>query len=138
MESGLDSYIPVTAAVIEKDGKVLIAKRKKAYMGYLWEFPGGKKEDNETLEECLVREIKEELGIDIMVGDFLCSVKHLINCQYAIELFAFKAVALSHKFRLKDHDEIKWVNIEDLQTYNFFEPDRVIVKALVDKLHKSI
>lgn len=132
----LDSYIKVTAAVIEKDGKVLIAKRKKAYMGYLWEFPGGKKKDNETLEECVVREIKEELGIDIEVRDFVCSVKHPINCQYAIELYAFKAIPLNNTYYLKDHDEIKWVNIEDLQTYNFFEPDRVVIDVLIKDIKK--
>ncbi|HNS15886.1 MAG TPA: NUDIX domain-containing protein, partial [Syntrophorhabdaceae bacterium] len=61
-------YTPVTAAIIEKDGRVLIAKRKRAYSGYLWEFPGGKMEEGESLEECLKREIEEELGIEIEVG----------------------------------------------------------------------
>lgn len=130
MESNF--YIPVTAAVIEKDGKVLIAKRKKAFMGYLWEFPGGKKKKRETLKECLVREIREELGIEIEVGDFICSVKHALNCQTAIELHAFKAIPKTDTFQLKDHDEIRWVKIEDLHTYNFFEADRVIVKALTN------
>lgn len=125
-------YIPVTAAVIEKDGKVLVAKRKKAYMGYLWEFPGGKQEDGETLEECLKREIKEELGIDIEVGARLCSVKHLLNCQSAIELHAFRVIPLSTEFDLKDHEEIRWVDIIELPAYNFFEPDRFIVRALME------
>ncbi|HOV90709.1 MAG TPA: (deoxy)nucleoside triphosphate pyrophosphohydrolase [Syntrophorhabdaceae bacterium] len=127
-------YIPVTAAVIEKDDKILIAKRKKAYMGYLWEFPGGKKEDGETLEGCLKREIKEELGIDIDVGQFICSVKHNLNCQSAIELFAFKARPLSDTFFLKDHDEIRWVSLKDLPAYDFFEPDRAIVRTLTKKM----
>jgi len=69
-------YTPVTAAVIEKDGRVLIAKRKRAYLGYLWEFPGGKMEEGESLEECLKREIEEELGIEIEVGGYLCSMRH--------------------------------------------------------------
>lgn len=126
----LFSYIPVTAAIIEKDGKILIAKKKKAYMGYLWEFPGGKKKENETLEECLLREIKEELGIDIEIRDFICSVKHVLNCQSAIELHAFLATPLNDTFLLKDHDEIRWVSIEELYAYNFFEPDRKIVRVL--------
>lgn len=126
-------YIPVTAAIIEKDGKILVAKRKKAYMGYLWEFPGGKKKENETLEECLAREIKEELGIDIRVGDFLCSIKHILNCQSAIELYAFRATPLSFEFSLKDHDEIRWVEVKDLPAYNLPEPDRLIVRQLMDE-----
>lgn len=125
-------YIPVTAAVIEKDGKILIAKRKKAYMGYLWEFPGGKQKDNETLEECLKREIKEELDIDIEVGPFLCSIKHNLNCQSAIELYAFRAIPLTCEFHLKDHDEVRWVKLDELPAYNFFEPDRMIVRRLME------
>ncbi len=127
-------YIPVTAAVIEKGGKVLVAKRKKAYMGYLWEFPGGKQEDGETLEECLKREIKEELGIDIEVGARLCSIKHVLNCQSAIELHAFRAIPLSTEFDLKDHEEISWVDVEDIQAYSLPEPDRLIVRALKEGL----
>ncbi|MCX8110493.1 MAG: (deoxy)nucleoside triphosphate pyrophosphohydrolase [Syntrophorhabdaceae bacterium] len=130
-------YIPVTAAIIEKDGKILIAKRKKAYMGYLWEFPGGKQKEKETLEDCLKREIKEELGIDIEVGDFVCSVKHILNCQSAIELHAFKAIPLSDIFHLKDHDEVKWVDLEELPAYSFFEPDRMIVRRLIEDNLKS-
>jgi len=130
-------YIPVTAAVIEKDEKILIAKRKKAYMGYLWEFPGGKQKEGETLEECLKREIKEELGIDIAVGSFLCSVKHILNCQSAIELYAFKAIPLSYEFHLKDHDEIRWVEVEELPAYRFFEPDRMIVRRLMELISQE-
>jgi len=131
MDTGF--YLKVTAAVIEKDGKVLVAKRKTAYMGYLWEFPGGKQKEGETLEECLKREIKEELGIDIAVGSFLCSVKHILNCQSAIELHAFKAIPLSDEFHLKDHDEIRWVDVEELPAYTFPEPDRFIVRTLIEE-----
>lgn len=130
-------YIPVTAAIIEKDGRVLIAKRKKAYMGYLWEFPGGKKNENETLEECLKREIKEELGIDIEVGELICTVRHNLNCQVAIELYAFMANPMNDSFSIKEHEEIRWVNPEELINYSFFEPDRVIVRALLDKKLKN-
>jgi len=125
-------YIPVTAAVIEKDEKILIAKRKKAYMGYLWEFPGGKQKEGETLEDCLKREIKEELGIDIAVGSFICSVKHILNCQSAIELHAFMAIPLTFEFHLKDHEEVRWVGLKELPAYSFFEPDRIIVRQLME------
>ena len=102
-------YIPVTAAIIEKDGRILIARRKHAYMGYHWEFPGGKLEDNETLEECLKREIWEELGITIGVGRLISSRKHVINCQAAIILYAYHAEYVSGDITLTDHDEIAWV-----------------------------
>ena len=63
----------VAAAVIEKDGKILIAQRKKGWrFAGKWEFPGGKIEPNETPEECLRRELREELGIETEIGDFFC------------------------------------------------------------------
>ncbi len=110
---------------------MLIARRKRGYMGYLWEFPGGKLEDNESLEECLKREIREELGIDIEVGPLINSTKHVLNCQSAINLYAYRARYLSGEVRLKDHDEVRWVHVEDLPAFDFPEPDRVIVQALL-------
>ena len=66
----------VTAAIIEKEGKILIAQRKKGdVLQGKWEFPGGKVEPLETPEECLTREIKEEFDIDVTVEEFICSSK---------------------------------------------------------------
>ncbi len=124
-------YLPVTAAVIRKDGKILIARRKKACMGYRWEFPGGKLEENETLEECLKREIREELGIDIAVGSLLSARKHVINCQAAIILYAYHAEHISGDIVLTDHDAIEWVSPEDLPRYSFPDPDRQVVEELL-------
>ncbi len=124
-------FLPVTAAVIEKNGKVLIARRKHPFMGHNWEFPGGKLEDNESLEECLKREIREELGIDIAVGKLISSRKHVLNCQSAIVLYAYRARCLSGNIVLNDHEEIAWVAPEDLQKYSFPDPDWQIVKDIL-------
>jgi mutator protein MutT len=102
-------------------------------MGCLWEFPGGKQEPGETLEGCLTREITEELGIRIAVGAHLCSTTQPINCQMTITLHAFLASHVDGAFVLKDHDEVRWVTVGDLAAYDFPEPDRVIVTALVEK-----
>jgi mutator protein MutT len=126
-------YTPVTAAVIEKDGVVLIAKRKRSYPGYPWEFPGGKMEEGESLEECLKREIEEELGIEIAVGDYLCSVRHVLNCQSAIKIYAYRASYVRGDIQLKDHDEVRWVTIGELVQYAFPEPDRYIASVLVEQ-----
>jgi 8-oxo-dGTP diphosphatase len=133
-------YVSVTAAVIEKDGKVLIARRKRPFMGYSWEFPGGKLEDNETLEECLKREIREELAIEIEVGPLVSLNKHVLNCQSAIALYAYRARYISGNIELNDHEEIKWVLPEDLIKYDFPDPDRLIAKevfSLLTKKHDS-
>ena len=124
-------YVSVTAAVIEKDGKVLIARRKRPLMGYSWEFPGGKLEDNETLEECLKREIREELSIEIEVGSLVSVNKHVLNCQSAIALYAYRARYLSGSIELTDHEEIQWVSPEDLIKYDFPDPDRLIAKEVM-------
>jgi 8-oxo-dGTP diphosphatase len=124
-------YVPVTAAIIRKDNKVLIAKRKRAIMGSPWEFPGGKVEKNETLQECLKRELYEELGIGVEIGAFLCSHKHVLNCQSAIHLYAYEVIHVSGEFQLRDHEEIRWVTDEELEQYNFPDADRMIIKFLL-------
>ena len=87
--------------------------------------------DNETLEECLKREILEELGITISVGRLISSRKHIINCQTAIVLYAYQAEYISGDISLTDHDEIAWVKPEDLPGYSFPDPDRQIVRELL-------
>lgn len=127
-------YITVTAAVLKKDGKVLIARRKRPFMGYEWEFPGGKLEDNETLEECLKRELKEELGIEIKVGRLICSTRHVLNCQSAIILYAYEASFVSGEFCLKDHEEVRWIKTSELEQYSFPDPDRHITRILTEEI----
>ncbi|MBP1747849.1 MAG: A/G-specific adenine glycosylase [Deltaproteobacteria bacterium] len=103
-------------------------------MGYQWEFPGGKLEENETLVECLKREIQEELGITIAVGALISSRKHVINCQAAIILYAYHAEYTSGDIVLTDHDEIAWVRPEDLPAYSFPDPDRQIVQEILKNM----
>lgn len=122
--------IQVTAAVIIKDKKILIAKRKKGdRLAHKWEFPGGKIEPNETPEECLQRELLEEFDIKAEIGEYLCS-----SCfdydHVSIELMAYKAQHLSGEFRLNDHDEIRWVLPSELDDFDFAEADKPIVEEL--------
>lgn len=126
-------YVPVTAAVIRKEGRVLIAKRKRAHMGYPWEFPGGKVEDGETMEACLKRELREELGIEVEVGDLISAGKHVINCKSAIALYAYDVTHVSGDFTLTDHEEVRWVTVGELEQYGFPEPDRAVVEVLMRK-----
>ena len=126
----------VTAAVIEKDGKILIAKRKSGKcIGAKWEFPGGKLEDGETLEECLIREIKEELNFDIEVENYIASSRFFCS-GVEIELIAYKVKYLCGEIILIDHEEAIWVLPEELCDYEFTLPDIPIVKR-VESLYKS-
>jgi 8-oxo-dGTP diphosphatase len=120
----------VVAAVIEKDGKILVARRKPGLVaGGMWEFPGGKLEDGETAEKCLERELEEELGVRSRVGGLLCSVP-FTGALMTFELLVFRTVLLSDSFKLTDHDEIRWQAPGDMDEALFSKPDRPVVRML--------
>lgn len=126
--------IKVTAAVIEKDGKILIAKRKKGTrLEGKWEFPGGKLKCNETPEECLKRELQEEFGIETKVEDFICSSEYIYP-HISIELLAYRVKYVSGEFFLTDHDEIKWVPIQELNNYEFAPADIPVVNKIMTNI----
>lgn len=102
-------YVRVAAAVCLHDGKLLIARRKagKAQAG-LWELPGGKVEAEETLQQCLEREIDEELGMQIKAGRGLAHCLHRYSA-IGIQLIAVEAQWIGGEPQLKDHDRIEWI-----------------------------
>ena len=128
----------VTAAVIEKNGKILIAKRKSGdNLEHKWEFPGGKLEVGETPEECLRRELYEEFGIDTDIGEYFCSsiyeYKHI-----SVELRAYRVKHKCGDFKLHSHEEILWVDIHDLEKFDFAEADRPIAKKIMEACQNAI
>ena len=121
----------VAAAVIEKEGKVLIAKRGKGdRLGGKWEFPGGKIEAGETPQECLKRELAEELGIEAEIGDFICLSSYSYS-HIEVELLAYRASHLSGDIRLYVHDQFRWVSLADLPAYDFPEANRPVIGKLL-------
>jgi len=126
----------VTAAVIENDGNILIAKRKRGgRLGGKWEFPGGKLEKGETPEQCLKRELLEELGLVTEIGELICKNEHSYTPEWTIKLMAYRATIISGIFNLNDHEEIKWVKPADLANYDFPEADKPIVEKLMKESH---
>lgn len=122
--------VRVTAAVIEKEGSILIAKRKKDDKLFnLWEFPGGKIEEGESPEECLKREIREELGVIISVGEYIGSSYYEYD-HISIELMAYMAKWISGVFSPIAHDEIRWIKPKELDRYEFAPADIPIVRIL--------
>ena len=120
----------VTAAVMVNDGMLLIAKRKPTgRLPNLWELPGGKVEPNETPEECLQREIKEEFDIDVSVGEYLGSNTHTYDFG-TIELMAYRTVWEEGDLILKDHEEIRWVFAHELDQFDFAPADTAFVEKL--------
>lgn len=126
-----NNYIKVAAAVIERDGKILIGRRKKgSHLADKWEFPGGKLEPGETPEEALRRELREELSVEAMVGDFVCASRHIYP-EKAVELIVYRASIPLGDIDSTDHEEIRWVPREELLLYNFPEADRPVIEILV-------
>lgn len=120
------------------DAKFLIAQRPlSGLLGGLWEFPGGKQEKGETLAEALKREIREELAIDIRVGEFQTRINHAYT-HFRITLHAFHAVHLGgvpQHIGVKDH---AWVKLADLDRYAFAVTDRKIIASLEQSVSRVV
>jgi len=123
-------HYDVTAAVICKRGRVLIAQRPVGGMlGGLWEFPGGKREHGESLEECLRREIREELGIKIEVGQPVTQVEHTYT-HFRITLHAFECRFVNGRPRAIQVADWRWVRFDELDDFAFAVTDHKIIQAL--------
>lgn len=126
--------INVTAAIIEKGGKFLIAKRAKGkHLENKWEFPGGKIEAQETPQECLRRELEEEFGITAEIGNFVTESIFDYGDR-TIRLLGYNAKYISGEFRLNAHDEIRWVSADELSNFDFAEADLPIVKKIIENV----
>lgn len=113
--------IAVGVAIINKDKKVLIAKRKSDQpMPYKWEFPGGKLEENETLQECGKREIKEELSLDIKINKYLGFEDiHYKNKDFCLHLYSAELIDEDQLFVLHEHTDAVWVDCNEFDKYDF-------------------
>ncbi len=124
-------HFDVTAAVIRRaDGCILIAQRPAdGMLGGLWEFPGGKREPGESLPDCLRREIREELGIDIEVGAQIGTVRHAYS-HFRITLYAFQCDYISGKPQAIQCADWAWVTLDELDQYAFPITDQKIIAIL--------
>lgn len=123
-------HFHVTAGLLQQDGMVLITKRPVgSHLAGYWEFPGGKQEAGETLEECLVREMKEELGVNVRAGKRLLTVNHEYENRI-ISLYLFQCTHLGGELKPLACEEIRWVHPEDLTQYRFPPPDEKIIQLL--------
>jgi A/G-specific adenine glycosylase len=123
-------HYDVTAAVISHNGKMLIAQRPPdGMLGGLWEFPGGKREAGETLAECLRREIKEELGVEIEVGRPVATIKHSYT-HFKITLYAFCCRLRQGSPQALGVAAWRWVTLKEIDTLPFPRTDQKIIEAL--------
>lgn len=124
------NVIEVAAGLIEQGGRYLIARRKPGvHLAGYWEFPGGKREVDESLEECLRRELFEELSILVDVPVPYRVVRHDYPDK-TVELHFFRCRIEQGQARPLDCAEVRWVLPEELTDYRFPPADRVIIEAL--------
>ncbi len=118
------------AVIWNQARQILIDKRKiGGAMGGLWEFPGGKVEAGETVAECIVREIQEELAIDITVGEHLLTIEHTYP-TFQITLIVHHCQYISGTPQPIESDEICWVEVDDLNNYQFPDANLAIIRAI--------
>ena len=123
------SHIHVTCAIIERDGLVLAARRSAAMsMPLKWEFPGGKIHPGESPEECLRRELLEELGIHARVGQSLPTSSHSYP-SFDITLHPFLCTIDSGEIVLHEHAAIAWLPSDELKTLDWAEADLPVIDA---------
>ena len=123
--------IHVTAAILRNaSNQILIARRPpgKNLAGY-WEFPGGKIEENESPEESLKRELKEEMNITVEVGKQLGETTHAYD-TFTVHLMFYETNLLSGDIQLKEHDRMAWVAAEELMDYPMAPADLPMIEKL--------
>ena len=123
----------VTAAIIQDEDKYLIARRGPAEkLSGFWEFPGGKVEGNETLQDCLKRELKEELKIDVSVGAELISSDYIYE-HGSIRLVALTATIVNGSPTLTVHDKYDWLGPAEILKLKLAPADIPIAEYLINK-----
>ncbi len=123
----------VGCALIVRGEELLIAQRKPGsnLAGY-WEFPGGKREKDESLEECLVREVWEELGVSIRPRKLICQEVHEMPDRF-LDLYFYVCDWVSGKPVKKDCHDFRWVLPEELVKFTFPPADNSLIRELIQK-----
>ena len=123
--------VHVAAAIIFRDGKLLITQRHAdSHLGGLWEFPGGKREEGETFEQCLVRELREELGVRANVGELFDGLVHVYP-EKTVHLKFFLCQLKAGEPEAIGCASFKWVNKAELNDFRFPAADEQLLKKLI-------
>lgn len=123
--------IEVAAAIIVKDNKVFATQRGYGEFKDGWEFPGGKLEPGESAREALIREIREELDVDIRVGRLLETVEYDYP-EFHLTMHCFICELLSEEIVLKEHEDARWLKEEELDTVDWLPADVGVISKIFE------
>ena len=126
----MSELVEVAAGLIFREGRLLIAQRPQgSHLEGMWEFPGGKRESGESFEDCLVRELREELGVVVKVGALLESVLHDYPGK-SVRIDFFSCELSQGEPRSVEGQALRWVCAEELNDHRFPEADAHMIKRL--------
>ena len=121
--------IEVVAAIIHRDGAYFATQRGYGEFEGMWEFPGGKIEPGESQETALKREIQEELGVDITIGELLCTTEYDYP-TFHLTMHCYLCSVASGEIELREHKSAQWLTAETLDTVEWLPADREIIAKL--------
>jgi 8-oxo-dGTP diphosphatase len=120
----------VTCALILSENKILAVQRGQVqHHAGKWEFPGGKVKENESYEECLKRELREELNIEVIIHDKLDTVFHNYP-EFKIELIPFVCEVSKGSLMLKEHAALKWCTFDEFENLDFSTADELLIRGI--------
>ena len=125
--------IHVAAAVIRDGGRVFATQRGYGAYKDFWEFPGGKIEADESPEEALKREIREELETEIRVGEYLADIEYDYP-EFHLSMKCYWAEILKGSLILKEHEAARWLGKDDLDTVSWLPADRMLLDRIIKHL----
>ena len=124
--------VRVSAAVIKDDDKILAAERGYGEYRGFWEFPGGKREENESGEEAIIREIKEELGVTIETDGFIATIEHdypdfhlIMDCYYAH--------VVEGVIKANEHMALRWISVDEIEGLEWLPADWKVLPFVREK-----
>ncbi len=127
----VENLIRVVACVIERDGKFLITQRlKHSHLGHLWEFPGGKVEPGETLEQCAVRECLEEIDVTVRPKRLIQELVHDYP-ERSVRLYFVSCELVSGEPKAVHCAAWAWASPEEFNNYEFPEADKAIIASYI-------
>ena len=125
------NVIPCGVAIIRRGREFLIAQRKRNdSFGNYWEFPGGKKNEGESFEQCVAREIQEEIGIEVLVESKIMEIRRRYN-EKMIWLNFYLCSHVSGDPKPLDCQKVQWVDVEDLKSFKFPQTNNPVIASLL-------